>query len=101
MTNCPNCGAPITNDICAYCGTVFINPKEYEDLKQELQNAKFRASLEAQTTALINSMTPLCQDNIADIASKFTRNGILSSNEVRGLVGFGEVGRSTWSALMG
>lgn len=87
MTNCPNCGAPITNDICAYCGTVFINPKEYEDLKKELQNAKFRASLEAQNMALINSIN-------------LFRNGILSSNEVRGLVGFGEVGRSTWSALI-
>jgi hypothetical protein len=87
VTNCPNCGAPITNDICAYCGTVFINPKGYEDLKKELQNAKFRASLEAQNMELINSIN-------------LFRNGILSSNEVRGLVGFGEVGRSTWSALM-
>lgn len=59
MTNCPNCGAPITNDICAYCGTVFINPKEYEDLKKELQNSILRASLEAQNTALINSITSL------------------------------------------
>ena len=27
-------------------------------------------------------------NNIADIADKFTRNEILSSNEVRGLIGF-------------
>lgn len=25
MKNCPNCGAPITNYICEYCGTVFDN----------------------------------------------------------------------------
>lgn len=75
MTNCPNCGAPITNDICAYCGTVFIDQKEYEDLKKELQNSILRASLEAQNTALINSVN-------------LFSNGILSSNEVRGLVGF-------------
>ena len=23
MTNCPNCGAPITGSKCDYCGTVF------------------------------------------------------------------------------
>lgn len=22
MTNCPNCGAPITGDVCEYCGTM-------------------------------------------------------------------------------
>lgn len=26
MTNCPNCGAPITKGTCEYCGTVFTNP---------------------------------------------------------------------------
>ena len=85
MTNCPNCGAPITNDICAYCGTVFINPKEYEDLKKELQNAKFRASLEAQNTALINSINFFRWD---------------SANDVRGLIGFGKSGGGGGSALM-
>ena len=23
--NCPNCGAPITTDVCKYCGTVFLD----------------------------------------------------------------------------
>lgn len=23
MTNCPNCGAPITGQVCEYCRTVF------------------------------------------------------------------------------
>ena len=23
--NCPNCGAPITTDVCQYCGTVFLD----------------------------------------------------------------------------
>ena len=23
--NCPNCGAPITADVCQYCGTVFLD----------------------------------------------------------------------------
>lgn len=25
MTNCPNCGAPITAEKCAYCGTVILD----------------------------------------------------------------------------
>lgn len=25
VINCPNCGAPITTDICQYCGTVFLD----------------------------------------------------------------------------
>ena len=28
MTNCPNCGAPITSYECEYCGTVFEDPLE-------------------------------------------------------------------------
>lgn len=23
--NCPNCGAPITTDVCQYCGTIFLD----------------------------------------------------------------------------
>lgn len=25
LLNCPNCGAPIQNDICPYCGSVFLD----------------------------------------------------------------------------
>lgn len=25
LLNCPNCGAPIEKDYCAYCGTVFLD----------------------------------------------------------------------------
>lgn len=25
MTNCPNCGAPISGSICEYCGTIFYD----------------------------------------------------------------------------
>lgn len=25
MLNCPNCGAPVTQDKCPYCGTVFLD----------------------------------------------------------------------------
>ena len=28
MSNCPNCGAPITGDRCEYCGTVFWEEKQ-------------------------------------------------------------------------
>lgn len=25
ILNCPNCGAPIQNDVCPYCGSVFLD----------------------------------------------------------------------------
>lgn len=25
MTNCPNCGAPISGNVCEYCGTTFYD----------------------------------------------------------------------------
>lgn len=28
LTNCPNCGAPIEDGKCSYCGTKFLKPKE-------------------------------------------------------------------------
>lgn len=28
VTNCPNCGAPIENGKCPYCGTKFLKPME-------------------------------------------------------------------------
>lgn len=31
MYNCPNCGAPITEDKCPYCGTRFYNVSTIED----------------------------------------------------------------------
>ncbi len=36
--NCPNCGAPITSDICEYCGTEFEKPKK------KLSNEEMRGS---------------------------------------------------------
>ena len=31
MTNCPNCGAPITGRICEYCGTVHWQDSSFEE----------------------------------------------------------------------
>ena len=39
MTNCPNCGAPITGPSCEYCGTRFVNA----DSKLELLKLKIEA----------------------------------------------------------
>ena len=30
MTNCINCGAPITGDKCEYCGTVYVERASYK-----------------------------------------------------------------------
>lgn len=31
VTNCPNCGAPITKSKCEYCGTTFVDAIKLED----------------------------------------------------------------------
>ena len=51
MTNCPNCGAVRSGDICEYCGTVFdyihdpaqriAQLKRENDRIQEITNIKF------------------------------------------------------------
>lgn len=34
---CPNCGGPVTGDICEYCGTVFTDIRKIKNtLKQEI-----------------------------------------------------------------
>lgn len=59
MTNCPNCGAPISNYKCEYCGTLFDVPdtaKIYANnqLYIELEIDKARADLvKAQINAAI------------------------------------------------
>ena len=35
--NCPNCGAPITSKVCAYCGTTFVNYVDKDEELRELQ----------------------------------------------------------------
>lgn len=62
MTNCPNCGAPITKGTCEYCGTVFVDPYKEKiiQLEQEI----------------------LCVKNDI-LLSGLLNNGIISSNTWR------------------
>ena len=39
MTNCPNCGAPITKSKCEYCDTVFSD-LQAQDLEMEILREK-------------------------------------------------------------
>lgn len=43
MTNCPNCGAPITGPKCEYCGTVHTSLKTVCDDKEVETFKKLRA----------------------------------------------------------
>lgn len=76
ICNCPNCGAPINNYICEYCGTEFENPKKklsdeemresfgefarkqklIEELKSQQKQAELQASQEWQTQNLLNAL---------------------------------------------
>ena len=45
MTNCPNCGAPITGPRCEYCGTQFEKPRT---VYSEIPYPRPRDEIEAQ-----------------------------------------------------
>ena len=47
MTNCPNCGAPITGPRCEYCGTQFerrheVAPEQWDALQNSVINLQAR-----------------------------------------------------------
>ena len=47
MTNCPNCGAPITGPRCEYCGTQFerrheVAPERWDALQNSVMNLQAR-----------------------------------------------------------
>lgn len=73
--NCPNCGAPIETVKCPYCGTPFLDSGAI--LSRKLPKA-----------------VPASQ--IVGLANKLMQNGILSSNDVRGLIGFMPINRTIY-----
>ena len=78
MTNCPNCGAPITGDQCEYCRTIFRDIRievEKITLKQELLvSSKMTEELYANTIKAIKS-------------------SCITANEARGLFGLNPIDR--------
>lgn len=48
QTNCPNCGAPIHDEVCEYCGTRLFrtNNKNIEYLRTELKTFEDRKKCE-------------------------------------------------------
>ena len=67
MSNCPNCGAPITGDRCEYCGTVFRKEKQEskriadDDLADALRSAFKRndAIIDIWTSEIDNQLKKL------------------------------------------
>ena len=68
QTNCHNCGAPITGPECEYCGTRF----NIRVVEPEINNVELK--LEMSQTAINQALV-----------------GLLSANEIRRRIGFGEI----------
>lgn len=81
--NCPNCGAPITETICQYCGAVFydfaafeLGKPTYVRVKHDGTYGIFRAiltdiTLEARTTNMFysdNNIVSTIQDKTLDMS---------------------------------
>lgn len=43
LLNCPNCGAPVQNDICPYCGSVFLDWAAFDMTKPTFVKVKDRS----------------------------------------------------------
>ena len=59
MTNCPNCGAPITEGTCEYCGTVFVDP--YKEQMIQLEQELLRVKTDILNEQIIMTQTRLSQ----------------------------------------
>ena len=82
MTNCPNCGAPITGDVCEYCGTVFNDtPKskynklldyQYNQLKQVQRNLEVQLAMEELSNHIKEQQVKTCCEILQIKESPFT-----------------------------
>ena len=77
MTNCPNCGAPVTVATCEYCGTIF--PRQHSD--------EARTLLELKQEHLQQNMVikQLYEDAI--FAMRAYSSGIFTRHEAREIFG--------------
>lgn len=78
MTNCPNCGAPITGPKCEYCGTVF---------PERIYSIKARTMLELEAEHLKRNMAVEKLYESAIFAMRAYSSGIFTYNEAREHVG--------------
>ena len=68
MTNCPNCGAPIVTDVCAYCGTVFGTYKECSHNVERLLDSGIITANEARKLCGLERIEPLVPEWQAPIS---------------------------------
>ena len=78
MTNCPNCGAPITGSTCEYCGTVF--PRRYHSDDEY-------TLLEAKNKCLEDQKVIKELYDSAIFAMRAYSSGIFTENEARKHIG--------------
>ena len=72
LKNCPNCGAPIQDYICDYCGTIFpTNLKTFDGRKTIL------IAVDEKERLLLQSI------NITSIEEEYSLHGFYTNNEFR------------------
>ncbi len=52
--NCPNCGAPISSDICPYCGTAFLDWSCIDERKANYIKVKFDGKIQLIKARMIS-----------------------------------------------
>ena len=82
MTNCPNCGAPITSYACEYCGTVF---------PEQRRSIEARTMLELENECVKRKMAVNDLYEEALFAMRAYNAGIFTYNEAREHVGLSKI----------
>ena len=82
MTNCPNCGAPITGRACDYCGTAFHIPQD---------PIKAKTMLELENEYLKRNMAVQRLYEEAIFAMRAYSSGAFTANEAREHVGLPKI----------
>lgn len=77
MSNCPNCGAPITSTQCEYCGTMFPD-RSIDILMSENECLKSSMVLEQLYAEAIFAM-------------RAYSSGVMTANEARKCVGLPQI----------
>ena len=79
-TNCPNCGAPINEVVCPYCGTVFYDFTAIDSEKPTYIRMNMDGKQFVFKALMVSANIDLKQDEYPLFADIFADNRIVSTN---------------------
>ena len=99
LANCPNCGAPLIEDRCEYCGSdlfFYFNGKTRRHAMDELIKETNRIQMEIENCR----MTDYILSTLSSYTLYADNEPIYSTNEATRLFDGGAISARTWRRLM-